>query len=382
MKMLTRVGDVYGADRLVPIASAHVLAHYGSLHDAGITMMEKFASAGGVFAVPTSVNPASIDLENWRRLGFPEGYARKQLRLCRAYASMKGLPSWSCIHYQYCNTPRFGECLAWCESSAVCFANSVIGARTNRLAAGLDVACAILGVTPRFGLLLKENRRGNVRIKLTCKLRDDFDYQRLGYIIGKRVGNKIPVFEGIPPSVTPDQLKCLGAAAASSGALAMFHAVSITPEAPTITAAFEGERPEDRWVIGPDDLKTAEEELNLTDEKPDLIALGGPQYSMAEIIRVAAALSGKRVKPGVRVWLYTAKYFERLAEDMNLKRTLLAAGAKFSTSTCAEIEPLEDLGVHCVMTPSAKFANSIAADHQIGVRFASLAECVRAAAER
>ena len=140
MEIVTKVGDAVGADSLVPIKSAHVLAHYSSLHDAGIDVLERFANSGGKFAVPTSVDPASIDLQNWKAFGITEEYARQQFRLCDAYAKMGGMRCWTCVQYQVCNIPKAGEALAWAESSAVVFANSVLGCRSNKITAVMDVA--------------------------------------------------------------------------------------------------------------------------------------------------------------------------------------------------------------------------------------------------
>lgn len=382
MQIVTRVGEAYGASELVPIASSHVLAHYGSLHDAGIEMHERFVRLKARFAVPTTVNPASVDLEHWRELGFHRKYAAKQNVLCRTFARMGGIPSWSCIHYQYCNVPRFGQCLAWCESSAVCFANSVIGARSNRLTAGLDLACAILGLTPKFGLLLDEARAGQVLVTADASELDDVDYQLLGHLIGKSVANKIPVIEGLPSDIGADQLKALGAAAASSGSVAMYHAVGITPEAKTRTAAFQGAEPIEHLSLTRKDFDRARDELTTSGKAPDLVALGGPQYSMHELIQISNLLKGRKVKRGIKFWIYTTKYFDALAKSMGIKGAIEKTGAKITTSTCAEVEPIHDLGFRTVMTSSSKFANLIPAEHKVGIRFASNPECVRVATEK
>jgi predicted aconitase len=185
MEILANVGDAMAADSLVPIKSGHVLAHYSSLHEAGIEMLERFAKAGGKFAVPTTVDPASIDLENWRSFGIPEDYAEKQFRLCRAYAKLGGIPCWTCVQYQVCNFPKAGETVAWAESSSVVFANSIIGCRTNKITSGLDLACALTGLTPKFGMLLDENRRARSSFKVDVGGLNDLDYRSIGFFLGK-----------------------------------------------------------------------------------------------------------------------------------------------------------------------------------------------------
>jgi hypothetical protein len=381
MQLLARVGDVYGADRLVRITSAHVLAHYGSLHQAGIELYQRLQRTGR-FAVLTTVNPASVDLEHWEQLGFPRPYVAKQQQLARAFQALGGIPCWSCIHYQYCNVPRPGQVLAWSESSAVCYANSVIGARTNRLTAGLDLACALLGLTPRFGLLEDESRRATLLVRVTTPLRDEFDYQRLGYWLGKSAGTQVPVLEGVPRDASPDQLKVLGAAAASSGSVAMYHAVGVTPAAQTRDQALGCDEAQERLEVTKRELQAAGAELDQTDRKPDLVALGGPQYSLSELLAVARLLRGRRVRKGIRLWIYTSAHFARLAGEAEVGRTIAASGAVLTTSTCAEVQPLEALGVHCLMTNSAKFAHSIPTDHKVAIRYAPLRECVKVATER
>jgi predicted aconitase len=229
MEILTKVGDAMSADSLVPIKSGHVLAHYSSLHEAGIEMLERFAETGGRFAVPTTVDPASIDLENWKSFGIPRDYAEKQFRLCRAYAKMGGIPCWTCVQYQVCNFPRAGEVVAWAESSSVVFANSLIGCRTNKITSGLDLACAIVGLTPRFGMLLDENRRAEISFEIDATNLSDLDYRSIGFFIGKRAGAKVPYLSGLPSEVTSDELKHLSAAAAAAGPVTMIHLPGMTP---------------------------------------------------------------------------------------------------------------------------------------------------------
>ncbi len=379
MNLIVKLGKAYDAKRLVPIASAHVLAHFSSLHLAGTEMLEKFVSLDGRYVVPTTVDPASVDLDRWRELGWSADYAKKQFRLCRAYAKLGGIPNWSCVPYQFCNFPRCGESLAWSESSAVCFANSIIGAKTNRMAAGLDTACALVGLTPEFGLLLPENRIGTFAIELQKKNPTPLDLQTLGLIIGKTVGIKIPVVSGVPPSTNVDDLKRLGAAAATSGSTAMMHLLGITPEGRTKEEAFGDQRPEDKMTVGDTELARMEEQLDTSNARPDMVAIGGPHCSLNELVQIGQLLTGKQLKRDVSFWIFTAKHFANLAENMGLKRLIEKTGAKILSSTCGEIIPIDRLGFSEIATNSAKFAHSIPSEHKVGIRYCALEECVRLA---
>jgi predicted aconitase len=371
MQILVEVGDAFGADRLVPIRSAHVLAHYSSLHEAGIELLEELVRRGGRFAVPTTVNPASIDLENWREFGIPEDYAEKQFRLCRAFLKLGGIPCWSCTQYQFCNIPRPGEVLAWAESNAVVYANSVLGCRTNRIGAGLDVACAITGLTPRFGMLVDENRRAQIAFRIRVPHMSDLDYASVGYLIGKVAGARVPALEGLPHDVTGDQLKHLGAGAAAAGPVAMIHFVGITPGSDSLKKASKGSRLE-LVDIERKDLEQVEGELNQTDETPDLVALGVPHLSIQELITLSQSLTGKRLKRGIEMWIYVSPHTYELAERSGIKGEIERTGARLTHSTDAEVSPLRKLGFEVLMTNSSKLAAYASSEGELKVRYASL----------
>ncbi len=370
MEVVTKVGDAVGADALVPIKSAHVLAHYSSLHDAGVDVLERFAESGGKFAVPTSVDPASIDLKNWKSFGIPEEYARKQFRLCDAYAKLGGMGCWTCVQYQVCNFPKQGETVAWAESSAVVFANSVLGCRSNKITAGMDVSCAVLGVTPHFGMLLDENRTAGVVFKLGLKSLSDFDYRSIGFFIGRKAGSRVPVLSGLPASVTSDQVKHLGAGAAAAGPVTMIHLLGITPGSASVTDATGGESVEG-IDIARSDLAEVEEDLNQTSETPDLVAFGVPHLSVNELGELANQLEGRRLKEGVKMYVYTSSQAYDLAGRTGITTAIERTGARVTHSTDAEISPLKALGFNVVMTNSAKLAEIVSSEGEIKIRYAS-----------
>ena len=375
MEIISKVGDAVGADELVPIRSAHVLAHYSSLHDAGVEVLERFADSGGRFAVPTSVDPASVDLQSWKSFGIPENYARQQFRLCDAYAKMGGMRCWTCVQYQVCNFPKEGDVVAWAESSAVVFANSVLGSRTNKITAGMDIACAILGLTPRFGMLLDEDRRAKIAFKLGLKELSDLDYRTIGFFIGRSAGARVPALNGLPPSVTSDQIKHLGASAAVAGPVTMIHFPGITPGTKTMAEASGGERSEEIEITR-SNLSEMESDLNQSSEFPDLVAFGVPHLSINELGGLAKLLEGRKLKKGVKMYLYTSSQAYDMAERTGIAATVERTGARISHSTDAEISPLKSLGFRTVLTNSAKLAEIVSSEGEVEVGYASQKEII------
>ena len=375
MEIVSKVGDAVGADKLVPIKSAHVLAHYSSLHDAGVEVLERFARSGGRFAVPTSVDPASIDLKNWQSFGIPENYAKQQLRLCDAYAKMGGMRCWTCVQYQVCNIPKEGDVVAWAESSAVVFANSVLGSRSNKITAGMDVACAILGLTPRFGMLLDENRKARIAFRLGLKELTDLDYRSIGFFIGRNAGALVPALAGLPPSVTSDQIKHLGAGAAAAGPVAMIHFPGITPSSKTMAEASGGERVEEIEITR-SDIGDIESDLNQTSELPDLVAFGVPHLSVNELGELAKLLNGKKLNKGVKMYAYTSSQAYDMADRTGISESIERTGARVSHSTDAEISPLKALGFNTVLTNSAKLAEIVSSEGEIKVGYAPQMEII------
>ncbi len=370
MEIVTKVGDAVGADSLVPIKSAHVLAQYSSLHDAGIDVLERFASSGGKFAVPTSVDPASIDLQNWKSFGIPEEYARQQFRLCDAYAKLGGMRCWTCVQYQVCNFPKQGETVAWAESSAVVFANSVIGCRSNKITAGMDVACAVLGLTPKFGMLNDENRVAGVAFKLAVDTMTDLDYRSLGFFIGRNAGSRVPALLGLPAAITSDETKHLGAGSAAAGPVTMIHMPGITPGTRSLSEATGGQSVE-QIEVTKSALAEVESDLNQTSERPDLVAFGVPHLSTNELGQLAKVLEGRKLKAGIKMYAYTSSQAYDMAERTGITSTIEGAGARITQSTDAEISPLRRLGFNVVMTNSAKLAEIVSSEGEIRIRYAS-----------
>lgn len=377
MEILTQVGDSMDADSFVEIASVQAMAHFGSLHIAGRDWLEKLACLGGKCCVPTTQDPASIPFSHWEEMGYDEEYAKNQYRLAEAIMKLGEMPKWSCTPYYQGSVPRLGQNIAWAESSAVSFANSVLGARTNRTPAGIAICAALTGRMPRYGLYLTENRRAQIKITVEAGELTPLDYNTIGIITGKLAGAKIPAIYGLPQSATNDDLKYLGASAASSGSVALYHADGITPEA-ILTDVFAGKAPEEEMVITRKDIDDAAEKMTSTGAgEPQLAVVGCPHYSSEEVIRLARMIEGKKVADGKAFWVFTTAETESLMERMGLKAVLEEAGVRIMAQTCLVISPLVG-GYENLITDSGKFASYLPSEHSIRIRYASAEECVKA----
>ncbi|MBT8367818.1 MAG: aconitase X catalytic domain-containing protein, partial [Deltaproteobacteria bacterium] len=309
LSVLVDLGELFGAKKLMKVSQVHIDATLYMV-DAGLEFAEKMADLGGVAAVPTSLNPSSIDLQRWKAYRVPPEALSKHKRLEKAYLKMRATPTWTCAPYQHGIIPRFGEQIAWGESNAIAFANSIIGARTNRYADLLDICAAIIGKVPQFGLHLTENRKAKMLIRLEDITSPMFEneaiYPLLGYLFGEIAGDQVAAITGIPQNVEIDSLKGFCAAAASSGAVGLFHMVGITPEAQTLEMCLHGNKPETVYDITPKLIEEAEDRLwALKSDAIDLIVNGCPHCSPSEFIRLVQLIKGKKVHNSVVFWVFT-----------------------------------------------------------------------------
>jgi len=378
MKLIVKIGKIYQADDLIDVSSAHILGHYGSLHDAGVEFYEKLANLEAKCKIPTTVDPSSLP-ENWEEINIPNNYAEKQLRLYRAIQKIGVIQNWSCTPYEFANIPRYGEYIAWAESSAVVYANSVLGARTNRTPAGLDIAAAITGRMPRIGFYLDKNRKGQILVKIKKKKLEDLDYHSIGYIIGKRVKTKVPVIEGIPKNCASYQLKYLGSAAASSGAVSLFHAIGVTPEA-IKEDPFKEKNPKEVIEINPSDIENTKQKISTNEnEGVDLVTIGCPHLSLEELRKVAKILKGKKIRSDTMFWIYLSRAVYTIAQQMDLITDIKDSGAQILLDTCPVISPLKYCRLKSMMTNSAKNANVVPTEHDMEVIYRDLETCVKVA---
>jgi predicted aconitase len=385
MRVVVALARAVGAERLIDVASAHV---DGCLYQGQVSLdfAERLAAAGARVRVPTTLNVGSLDLlhpELYR--GDPETAARAR-RLMELYEGMGCRPTWTCAPYQIPSVrPAPGQHVAWAESNAVAFANSVLGARTERYGDFVDICAAVTGRVPDAGLHRSENRRGQALFRLVGVpdrlLDQDVLYPVLGHLVGARTGSMVPVIEGLHRTVSEDRLKALGAAAASSGSVGLFHVVGVTPEAPTLEDALQGEPPAMVVEVGPDALAQARDSLT-TGAVEDLtaVSVGTPHLSVAEFGRLAELLRGVRVHPKVAFYASTSRHVLAEAERRGWAHAVRAAGARVVVDTCTYVTPILDPGTGVVMTDSAKWAYYAPATLGVGVVFGSLEECVRSAA--
>jgi hypothetical protein len=334
MRLLVRLGDIYNAEKMIPVASVQVAGvSYKSIGDAGLEFLEDIAKEARV-RVLTFLNPAGMDLENWKEMGISEEFAKKQTAIIEAFKKMGIVISATCTPYLAGNLPRYRQHIAWSESSAVSFANSVIGARTNREGGPSALAAAITGFTPYYGLHLDENRQPHMIVDVKVELKTSTDFAAMGYYIGKEVKKNIPYFQGIKDADV-DDLKALGAAMAASGAVALYHVEGITPEAKEVS--IDGL---EKIEFGDKELKETYDKLNTGDE-PDIIIFGCPHASLNEIVKIARLVEGKKTKKPF--WICTSRAVKEIAERMGLDERINQAGGKIIADTCMVVSPIENL---------------------------------------
>ncbi len=392
MRLVVRTAEILGAERLIPITGAHVdsCLYHG---EATVDFAERLIDGGAQVTVPTTLNVGGIDLlhpELWR--GDPVAAGRGRL-LMDHYRMLGCKPTYTCAPYQLADgRPSFGEQVAWAESNAIVFCNSVVGARTERYGDFTDIACAITGRVPDAGLHRTDARRAVLVLRLgpdvpAALMRDDSLYPVLGIVLGRRAGSRVAAIDGLPPGLSEDRLKALGAAAASSGAVAMFHAVGSTPEAPTLDAALQGRDAEEVVDIGMAELRAARDDLTTADGGADpgtpigIVSLGTPHASLAELRAVERELAGARPAPGVELLVSTARTLLEDAEEDGLAGRLRSLGVELLVDTCSYIAPILRPSPLPAMTDSGKWAYYAPGNIGVQVVFGSLRECVRSAVE-
>ncbi|MEM2875260.1 MAG: aconitase X catalytic domain-containing protein [Candidatus Hadarchaeales archaeon] len=372
-RLLVRLGEIYGADRMIPVNSVQVAGvSYKSIGDPGLEFLEDIAGKGARVRVPTTLNPAGMALDEWRELGFPPEFAEKQLRIMEAFRRMGIMMTITCTPYLVGNLPRFGEHIAWSESSAVSFANSVIGARTNREGGPSALAAALCGVTPNYGLHLDENRRPTMVIRVNADLKSCADFGALGYYVGKIAKSGVPYFRGIKDAGV-DQLKALGAAMAASGAVALYHVEGITPEAGHMST--EGL---ESVEVGEKELDETRSKLN-TGNDPDILIFGCPHASLNEVSNLASMLEGKKLKKPV--WVCTSRSVKEAAGRMGFARKIEEAGGRIVADTCTVVSPIEEMGFRTVGVDSGKAANYLPGFCKQRVVFGSVEELLKKVVE-
>ena len=385
MRLVVALARVSQATRLIDIESAHIdgCLYHGQ---AGLDFIEKLVGLGAKVTVPTTLNVSSLDLlhPGLVRLDPIESAAAR--RLMDAYVAIGARATWTCAPYQLADRPGAGTHIAWAESNAIVFANSVLGARTARYGDFVDVCAAVTGRVPLAGLHVLENRVPT--LELDCAsipervLDSDAAWAALGFVVGREAGEQVSILTGIAPSVADeDRLKALGATAASNGSVALFHVAGVTPEAVDAGHAWpEAGLP--RIEVTPELLRAARDELTTAtlDDELNAVALGTPHFSLAEFAKLAEALKDRvSFDPSCTVWISTSRDVLAEAREQGYVQLCEEAGARLVVDTCTYLVPILADSVQTAMTTSGKWAWYAPANMGINVVFGTLAECIASA---
>ncbi len=352
MEILIALGKIYGAERMIPISSAQIAGvSYKTIGDAGLEYLQRMSKSGAKVKIPSFLNPAGMDREQWKEMKIPEEFAKKQIEVLDAYASIGITMTCTCTPYLIGLRPKVGEHIAWSESSAVAFANSVLGARTNREGGPSALAAAICGVTPEYGFHLDRNRVCNFVVEVEADLRTSADFGAMGNYLGPVIKNRNPAFTGIR-NASEDKLKGLGAAMAASGSVALFNVQGTTPE-------FRISDKPEKIAFTEKELKESKEGLN-SGAKPDLITIGCPHASVQEIKEVAELVKGKTLD--CDLWVCTARATKKISDRLGYTAAIEKAGGRVVADTCMVVCPLEEMGYRvtgCNSGKAAKYLSSL-----------------------
>ena len=381
MRLLVRFAEAVDARSFIDIEAAHVdgCLYHGR---ASLDFAERMIDLGGRVRVPTTLNVGSVDLIHPELFRGTKEHAENGARLMRAHVELGCAPTFTCAPYQTAWRPRFGAQIAWGESNAIAFANSVIGARTNRYGDFIDLCCAMTGRAPAYGLHLTENRAARAVVEIVS-VPEDWDNERLavavGHTIGRRCGGLVPAIVGLLDSIREDDLKALGAAAASSGAVALFHVVGRTPEAPDLKTACGGLAPELRLQLTAQDLREAARSLsNVADGAPlGAVSLGTPHFSIAEFARLMPLIDGER--PLIDIFVNCSRATLDELRHRGWEPRLREARVTLVADTCVYVSALMTPGVGAIMTNSGKCAYYAPGNLGVEIAYGSLAECVASA---
>jgi len=381
-QMVVHMAQALGARKLIDIKWAHVSSAYYQ-GQANIDFARRLADSGTRVAVPTTLTACSLNLRDEHA---HSPHDRKAVELIRLYEYMGCDPVMTCAPYHAHAEPRFGDHLAWCESSAVAYANSVLGARTNQYVEFLDMCAAVTGRVPDFGLHRTENRCASILFRVAEMpqgwLQDAWFYQVLGIVLGQESGASVPAVAGLPADCTNEQLRAMGSAAASSGSVCMFHAIGITPEADDQQTAFHGREPQREVLIDARRIAMASNELGRYPGTPlDAICLGAPHFSLQEFEVLDELLSGRKIASSTRFYAATSATVLQQIENAGVLERLMNAGVEFVVGRCTYYRPALSGTEGHVMTNSAKWAYYAPSALGANVTFATLAECVESACE-
>lgn len=382
MQIIVGLARIYQARRLIPITSVQVAGvSYDNLGDAGLDFLESLSRDGVKCQVPATLNPAGMDLQDWEKLGISPEFAEKQLRVIEAYQKLGITRTCTCTPYLIGNKPEYHEHIAWSESSAVCYANSILGAYTNREGGPSALAAALTGRTAEYGFHLDENRAPTVLIQLNFSLPEGVFRTHLFGVLGKLIGEKIsqagkkeiPLIDGLrQPSL--EELKSFSASIATYGGLALFHIAHVTPEAEQFP------RPRQTIILPEREMQQSLQRLRQgLESEIDFMSLGCPHLSLNEIRQIAELVQGKQVT--LEFWLTTARETKQKADQLGYSKVIEESGIKFAVDTCCVVAPLKNR-FHAMLTDSAKACFYAKSKNNMDAALYSIEEVIMAATKK
>ncbi len=385
LELQIEVGKFFGAKRLVPVSNVHMMGDIEVMGDSGKAFLKRMSEVGARCKVTTTTNARCIDFDYVEKLKQDPNEAAKEKQLIAYLRKMDVITADTCINYQTLYQPHKGEHVAWGDTGTVIYANSVFGARSNFEAGPAAFAAGITGRVAEYGFHLDAHRRGTFQVNVKADLKDLADWGALGKLVGESHQDyfAVPVFNGIKHPPSADQLKHLGASLASYGSMGMFHMVGVTPEAPTLKAAFNGAKPAEVMTITSRDIERVYAGYSAKNNPLNLVVFSGPQQSLFEMKNLADLLAGKRIKPGNHLFVTTSNGVKSAARQLGYLQKIEAAGGIVLEGVCFYI--LQNIGQIRVqngwsnlVTNSAKLANIIGA-HKFNTLLRRTGDCVRIA---
>lgn len=385
LELQIEVGKFFGAKRLVPVSNVHMMGDIEVMGDSGKAFLERMSQSGAHCAVPTTTNARCIDFDYVAKLKQDPNEAAKEKQLIAYLRKMDVVTADTCINYQTLYQPHRNEHVAWGDTGTVIYANSVFGARSNFEAGPAALAAGITGRVAEYGFHLDAHRRGTFQVNVKTDLKDFADWGALGKLVGEAHQDyfAVPVFNGIKRPPTSDELKHLGASLASYGSMGMFHMVGVTPEAPTLKAAFGGGKPKEVVTITSRDIQHVYAGYSAKNNPLNLVVFSGPQQSLFEMKNLARLLAGRKIKPGSHLFVTTSNGVKSAARALGYLQQIETAGGIVLEGVCFYI--LQNIGQIRVqngwsnlVTNSAKLANIIGA-HKFNTLLRRTDDCVRIA---
>ena len=368
MAILVALGEIYGAKRLIPVTSVQISGvSYSNLGDAGLEYLSEMARDGKT-KVKTTLNPAGMDMENWQALGIDPEFAEKQKLVIDAFERMGVEATCTCTPYFIGNKPEEGDHIAWGESSAVTYANSVLGAKTNKEGSPSTIASSLTGFTAEYGYHLDANRQASFIAEVQAKVDSPMLFGALGNVVGKLAKGRIPLITGIEKASTED-LKALSASIVTYGSAPLFHIENITPNETVI--------PEEKIIVSQQDIDSAIAEMNDTNDV-EFIFIGCPHCSLDELKRISDLLNGKKVNK--ELWIGVARPIKKQADGLGYSKIIEDSGAKLACDTCHVVAPLKGR-FKSIATNSAKGIFYGRGKNNFQTVFRPLEDCIRLAVE-